>query len=220
MKKLLLFAIIIFAANQSFSQTEIKAGMGINFLSMPSVQDYINQNFAPSNEQIGSFGAAVIFAAEAGYFFNNEFEITIELPYQIYSYSKAISFGQYELAYNSFLPSVLAYYVLFGKGYNFKFGGGAGPRFISVTEKQMWNGTERDFNSTGFGLLLRLEGNTLLGENLYANIGLDMRYDVNGEPEDVNGNKLFNNVQKENVNFNTLTFGLKLGVSYLFGVTE
>lgn len=220
MKMLLHFIAALFLVNISYSQVELKATMGINFLSMPSVQDYINQNYAPSNEQVGTFSSAVIFAGEAGYFLSEEFEFTVEIPYQIFSYTKTITFGQYELAYNSLLPSVLGYYVLMGNGYNFKFGGGVGPRFVSVTETQKWNGSEVNFSSTGFGVLLRVEGNTILGGNVYANIGADIRYDINGEPEDGKGQKLVNNVQKDNVNFNSLAVGVRLGISYLFGVSN
>jgi hypothetical protein len=114
----------------------------------------------------------------------------------------------------------MAYYVLIGNGFNFKFGGGAGPRFVSVSENKKWQGTEESFSSIGFGALLRVEGNTALAENVYANIGLDLRYDLNGEPENSSGDKLVNNVKGENVNFNTFSMGIKLGISYLFGVSN
>ena len=219
MKKLLMVGILIFSFNYSYSQVELKVTMGINFLSMPSVQDYINQSY-PLGEEIGTFSTAVIFAGEGGYFISNNFVMSVEIPYQIYSYNSNVGSGQYELTYNSLLTSVLAYYVLKGDGYNFKFGGGAGPRFVSEKKKKKWQGTETDFSSTGFGFVFRAEGNTILGSNLYANIGADIRYDVNGEPESSSGNKLFNNVQKENVKFNSFAVGVRLGVSYLIGGSD
>jgi hypothetical protein len=211
---LLLIILINFFAS---AQTELKGTMGINFLSIPSVQDYINENFAPSGAQLGTFNSAIIFTGEAGMFLNKSFELGIEVPFQIYSYTENVGLGQYELAYNSVLPSVMAYYVLMGDGYNFKFGGGAGVRFVSVTESKKWQGTEDSFSTIGFGGLLRIEANTALAENVYANIGADLRYDVNGEPENSNGETLVNNVKGENVNFDTFSLGVKLGISYLFG---
>jgi hypothetical protein len=221
MKKLLMVGILIFSFNYSYSQVELKGTMGINFLSIPSVQDYINQSY-PLGEEIGTFSTAVIFAGEGGYFISNNFVMSVEIPYQIYSYNSNIGSGQYELIYNSLLTSVLAYYVLKGDGYNFKFGGGVGPRFVRVSETKKWQGTETDFSSTGFGVVLRAEGNTILGSNLYANIGFDMRYDVNGEPEDSGGNKLSyrSNSQNEIVNFNSFAVGVRLGVSYLIGGSD
>jgi hypothetical protein len=211
---LLLFVI---SASISLAQIELKGSMGINFLSIPSLQDYINQNFAPSNSQLATFNSAVIFCGEVGTFLSNDFEISLELPYQIYSYTENIGLGQYELTYNLIPPSVLAYYVISGNGYNFKFGGGAGPRFVSITEKKKWQGSEVSFSSIGFGGLIRIEGNTVLSDNVYANIGVDLRYDVNGEPESSSGNRLTNVVQNEVVNLNTFSMGLRLGISYLIG---
>jgi hypothetical protein len=204
----------------SLAQIELKGTMGINFLSFPSVQDYINENYAPSGGELSTFSSAVIFTGEVGTFLSKSFELSIEVPYQIYSYTENVGPGQYELAYNSILPSVMAYYVLLGSGYNIKFGGGVGVRFIDVTESKKWQGTEDTFTSVGFGGLLRAEANTALSENFYANLGFDLRYDVNGEPENSNGDTLVNNVKGENVNFDTFSLGVKLGISYLFGVSN
>jgi len=168
------------------------------------------------DDELNTFNTAVIFTGEVGYFFNEKFEMSVDLPYQIFSYNTNIEgAGQYDLYFDTFMPSVMAYYVLSGVGYNFKFGGGVGPRFSFVTEEKKWQGTSEEFTSTGFGGVLRIEGNTSLAENVYANIGADMRYDVNGEPENDNGNNLVNNVEGETVNFNSFSVGIKLGISYL-----
>lgn len=220
MKKTILFILFMIFSEFSLAQIELKGTMGINFLSFPSVQDYINENYAPSGGELSTFNSAVVFTGEVGTFLSKSFELSIEVPYQIYSYTENVGPGQYELAYNSILPSVMAYYVLLGSGYNIKFGGGAGVRFIDVTESKKWQGTEDTFTSVGFGGLLRAEANTALSENFYANLGFDLRYDVNGEPENSNGDTLVNNVKGENVNFDTFSLGVKLGISYLFGVSN
>jgi hypothetical protein len=221
MKKHLIFLFVVVLNSLLLSQVELKGTMGINFLSTPSLQDYINQSYAPSNEQLGSFSSAVIFTGEVGKFLSKEIELSIEIPYQIYSYSQNTESGnQYELNYNLLLPSAMVYYVISGEGYNFKFGAGAGPRFSSVTEDQGL-GLERELSSTGIGGLIRVEGNTLLSENLFANIGFDLRYDINGEPEDEDGGKLTYNYQGvKNVNLDTFSVGVKLGISYLIGGTD
>ena len=217
MKKFLTLFILLLISTLNFAQTELKGVMGINFISTPSLTDYINQNFTNPNEQQGSFNSAVNFAVEVGHFFSPQFLMSLEGVYQINSYTNQISFGQYDFSWNSVMPSVLAYYVLGGKGYNLKFGGGAGVRFSSVTETQKWNGQTRDLSSTGFGFLVRAEGNTLLSGNLFANIGAEIRYDLNGEPKDSGGNYLRNNVQNENVSLNSFTLGVRLGIAYYFG---
>ncbi len=113
------------------------------------------------------------------------------------------------------MPSVLNYYVLNGNGYNFKFGGGAGIRFLSLNESLPGTGSTVNYSSTGFGLILRAEGNTAIAQNVYAHIAADVRYDLNGEPKN-NSKNLYNRVLKENVNFSSLSFGIRLGISYQF----
>ena len=147
---------------------------------------------------------------------SKSFEITLEVAYQIYSFTDVKPQGKDELSFNNLMPSLMGYYVLSGDGYNFKFGGGAGVRFVSVEETRNISVAKTNYSSVGFGTILRIEGNTLLGGNVYANIGADMRYDVNGEPEN-NGEPLYNISQKENVNFNTLSIGVRLGITYIIG---
>ena len=215
MKKTTLLFLLIIASDFSFAQIELKGTMGINFLSVPSMQDYIN--FTHPDDQLGSFNSAIIFAGESGYYFSSSFVLSIEGAYQLFSYTNVSTSGKYEMVYNLIPVSILGYYVIGGDGYNLKFGGGIGPRIVNVDESLPAFGTTEQYSSTGVGFILRCEGNTLLGGNFYANIGADLRYDVNGVPEDSEGNKLVNNVQGENVNFDTFSLGIKLGISYLIG---
>jgi hypothetical protein len=216
MKKVLMVLFIITCFSVTNAQGELKVVMGINFMSIPSMQDYINQNFAPPNEQLGSFVSSIVFTGEGGLFLNKNFEMTVEVAYQIYSYTTTGISGQYELKYNNLMPSLLAYYVLDGNGYNLKFGGGAGIRFPNVDESLPATGSTITYTSTGYGIIARAEGNTLLGGDIYANIGAEIRYDVNGEPEN-NGDTLTNIIQEENVNFNTFSLSVRLGITYIIG---
>ncbi|HEY7751709.1 MAG TPA: hypothetical protein VH917_05405 [Ignavibacteriaceae bacterium] len=214
MKKLLLLIIVIISCTQAIAQIEVKAVMGVNFSSVPSMQDYIN--FTHPDDQLGSFNSAIIFAAEGGYFFSPSFVLSVEGAYQLFSYTNvSSSAGKYELVFSTIPVSALGYFVLGGEGYNLKFGGGVGPRFVIVEESLPGSGSTQQYTSTGVGLIIRIEGNTLLGGDFYANIGTELRYDVNGEPEN-NGDKLTNNVYNENVNFNTFALGVRLGFSYYF----
>ncbi|MBS3944729.1 MAG: hypothetical protein KGZ42_04475, partial [Melioribacter sp.] len=70
--------------------------------------------------------------------------------------------------------------------------------------------------SNGFGLLLKADANTLLSSNLYVLVGLDLRYDITGELSSGSGKKIINFTNNENVNLNTISVGLKVGVTYLF----
>ena len=214
MKKIFSIILIFIGSNLSFPQVELSGSMGINFINSPSLYDYINQNYIQSNgEIIEGFNASVIFSVEAGYNVSESYQPAIDIGYLINSYTEPVLNGQYELSYNNLMISVLNYYVIDGEGYNFKLGGGGGLRFLSADEKRPATGVTQTFTSVGYGLLLRAEGNTLLGGNIYAKIGAQASYDINGEPDN-NGTYLTN--ANENVNFNSLSIGLSLGVSYIF----
>jgi len=216
MKKHLFITIILLSNTLTFAQIDLKGTMGIYFASIPSMQDYINQNYAPSDDQLSSFVSSVMFAGEAGVFISPSFETTLELAYLLYSYTNGTSGGQYELTFSNLMPTVFAYYVIAGTGYNFKFGWGLGPRFVNVDESPPAR-FSTTYNSVGYGIVGRIEGNTLLGSSVYANIGADIRYDVNGEPENASGEKLVYTSQNENVNFNAFSVGVRLGITYIIG---
>lgn len=216
MKKSTFVILFIICSSFTFAQVELKGTMGIYFLSIPSMQDYVNQNFAPPDDQLSSFVSSVMFAGEGGLFVSKNFEASVELAYQIYSYTINSDAGKYELVYNNIMPSLIGYYVLSGDGYNIKFGGGVGVRFATVDQSLPATGSTVTYNSIGYGFIGRVEGNTQLSGNVYADIGADIRYDINGEPDN-KGAYLYNNIQQENVNFNTFALGIRLGITYIIG---
>ena len=85
MKKISVLIFLVLLCRSAFPQTELKGVMGINFHSIPSMQDYINQSgLASPDNQLGSFVSAVIFAGEGGLFLSHSFELTLEAAYEIY----------------------------------------------------------------------------------------------------------------------------------------
>ena len=212
MKYLYTVMLVLTFTSFAYSQYDFRAGMGISFGTTPSLTDYLNVTHPGQN--LGVFGSSVIFSGEGGYILNNHYEIGVEVAYLINSYNFQENYGAYRLNYNIILPSIVNYYIIKAKGYDFKFGGGIGPRIVSANE-QFGTTYGTNYSSTGFGILLRADGNTTLGGNLYANIGVDLRYDFNGKPK--NGSTyIHNNVYNDNVNFNSLSVTIRLGVSYIF----
>jgi hypothetical protein len=214
MKKFILFLIIIFYSFPASAQYELSASMGIDFLNSPSLTDYLNLNYPPPGDRLGEFNAAIIFSLEGGYFIHESYQIALETGYLINSYTMTNTGGKYEMSYNILMPSILNYYVIGGDGYNFKFGGGLGIRFLNADESLPGSGTTKTYTSAGYGFLFRAEGNTLLSGSIYAKIGLQARYDLNGKPEN-NGIPL-KDVTQDKVNFNSFSIGASLGISYIF----
>jgi hypothetical protein len=182
---------------------------------MPSLIDYLNQNFAPADQQLGTFNSAIVFSGEGGYLLNNHYEVGLEVAYLVNSHNYSYDLGIYHLNYSIVMPTIVNYYVLRGNGYDFKFGGGIGIRFVNANQQLPGTPNSVSYKSTGFGFLLKADGNTLLSGNLYANIGVDVRYDFNGKPKSGNG-YLENHIDNSTINFNALSAGIRLGVSYIF----
>ena len=215
MKMRLLFISILLGLNIAEAQYSIRASMGIDFANSPSLNDYINQTFPVGSDPLGDFNTAINFSGEFGYSVTNTFQVGLELSYLINSYNYSSELGKFELDYDIIAPSLLGYYVLGGTGYNFKFGGGIGIRFVNVDLYSPGTTIITNYACSGYGLILRTEGNTLLGGDFYANIGVDLKYDINGNPKfgDLN---LYNNISRENVNLNSLAVALRLGIAYIF----
>ncbi len=211
MKKLLF--LLLFASSAVWGQFSISGSMGINYFASPSIKDYLNMHFPSNNGLLSSFSASVGFYGEAGYRISSNFEAGAEYVYQIYSYnSPSISGGQYNFALDIQKISIIGYYVIPGEGYELKFGAGAGIRMASVDEEIY---SRLNYKSTGFGLFTRAAGLTPLGKNLFANLGVEAGYDINGEP-DRGGSKIVNATLNKNVNLNNFYLCLKLGITYYF----
>ncbi|MDH7603486.1 MAG: hypothetical protein QHH13_01145 [Melioribacter sp.] len=213
MKKIFfLFFVIPFLV---YAQWDFEIAMGLDFKSTPSYRDYINSNFSQFGKKLSSFSSAINFSSEINYKISKNFQLGGELSYLIDSYNAPIGAGGiYEISYTFLRPSLVAYYVVSGTGYKFKFGGGLGPRFIFLTEDNI---TKIDYSTNGFGLLIKAEGNTLLSDNLYAVIGIDLRFDNSGDLKDkVYQNKIINFYNGQAVNMTSISAGIKLGIAYIF----
>lgn len=214
MRKYLLICLLIISSVSAEAQYSLRASMGIEFANTPSLNDYVNQTFR-GIKPLADFNTAINFSGEFGYSVTNTFQAGLDMSYLINSYNYSGDLGKYELDYNFISPSLLGYYIVNGIGYNFKFGGGAGIRFVTVDLTFPGTNFSTLYKSTGFGLLLRAEGNTLLGGNFYANIGADLKYDLIPTPKS-GSVKLFNSISREDVNLNSVSLGLRLGISYIF----
>src|ERR1035437_6959385 len=213
MKRFIALLIFISINQMVFAQISLRGGMGINFVSTPSLRDYLNViNSAQVNNQLATFNTAINFSGEVDFRAAKNYEVGVELAYLYNSFNFSPNGGRYELSYSVLMPTIVNYYVIDGQGYNFKFGGGLGLRFASINESFL--PFSNNYNSVGFGILLRALGNTALGSNVYANITGDIRYDLNGTPKN-NGNAIQNGTVG-NVNLNSLSVGLTLGITYIF----
>jgi hypothetical protein len=196
-----------------YAQWDFSLAMGIDYKSSPAYRDYVNYNFAPVNNKLKSFNTSINFSGEVGYQTGKKFQLGFEYSLAIDSYSTLMSTGGvYDISYTMHRPSLIGYYFLAGEGYKLKFGGGIGVRIASLNETII---TKTNFSANGFGLLFRADANTLLSGNFYVLIGLDLRYDITDELSSDTGNKIINFTNSENVDLNSISVGLKVGITYI-----
>lgn len=212
MNKILLLLLLFAAAVPA--QFFIRGNMGINGIAAPAMKDYLNFNYAPADQQVGSFSSAIEFAGEAGLMLNG-YSYSVEAAYHLNSYTYPYIASNYEFGYTIVAPSLVAAKVWSGYGYYFKAGAGAGPRFTTVEETIPGSNVKRKYTATGVGFLLRAEGNTAVSKNLYAYISAQLRYDMNGTPEN-NGRGMNSIFTPEDLSMNMFSAGVSLGVSYVF----
>jgi hypothetical protein len=213
MKRIILLLLII--ALKINAQIDFSGGMGINFSSATSLNDYINA-LNPTN-RLSTFNSNIEFYGEIGYNYSAKMIIGLDYSYSINSYTNDYyGIGKYEIKYNQHSPTLMAYYVMKGEGYKFKFGGGLGLRYLLLNQTLPQSNVPSDYSTTGFGILLKAEGNTAIGKNVFATIAFTLKLDYPGIPKN-NGESLsLSTGDMNNVNVNSISGGIRLGILYSF----
>ncbi|MGE5496716.1 MAG: hypothetical protein ACM3Q2_01495 [Syntrophothermus sp.] len=192
-------------------QVLLSGGLGIDLTDNHSLNDYIT---VISFERRPDFNTNAEFFGEADYLLGNSHALGIEYAFSVNSYSNNTQ-GYYDLSWNFHMPSALYFYMLNGPGYKFKFGGGAGYRYAKMEESRGYYISPVSYSASGWGMLLRAEGNTSLGGSLYALIAAQLRWDFTGDLKN-EGQTVVNPATSEKVNMSGFAVGLRLGVSYYF----
>ena len=92
MKKFVLLIVVIIPI-LSYAQTpnEVRGSMGIDFVSVPSLKEYIDQL---PYEQLTDFNSAVNFSGSYGRMLSESFQLQAELSYLLYSFTSSSLDGQ------------------------------------------------------------------------------------------------------------------------------
>jgi len=203
MKKYLL-VLLLFGFSNVFAQFDLGAGMGLAFFSSSDLKDYINGSFANPANELKTFNSSADFFVELGYNVDKNYQIAIEYNFNIFSFNSPLGTGVYNLSVDRHKPSIIGYYVIPGAGYKFKFGAGIGLRFLQA-EETIYGPV--NYSTSGIGFLLKTQGDTKLSNDFYALIAGELRYDLPGDIKTFTGTT---------VGFNSISVGLKLGVTYYF----
>lgn len=203
MKKYLLL-LLLFVFSNVFAQFDLGAGMGLAFFSSSDLKDYINGGFANPTNELKTFNSSADFFVELGYNVDRNYQIAIEYNFNIFSFNSPLGAGVYNLSVDRHKPSIIGYYVIPGVGYKFKFGAGIGIRILQA-EETIYGPV--NYSTSGIGFLLKTQGDTKLSNDFYALIAGELRYDLPGDIKTFTG---------ATVGFNSISVGLKLGVTYYF----
>ena len=144
-KKLLNLVILFVFYSNLWAQVDLATGMGISFVNSSSLNQYLENNWA--SEDVNAFNSSAEFFLELNYSISPSFQLGIEDVYTLYSFNNTVGFMNYELEYGQHKPSLLAYYIMSGEGYKFKFGGGAGIRIVDLSEKKI---ITENYSTIGF----------------------------------------------------------------------
>ncbi len=207
MRKMVILILIF--TGISFAQYEVTGAFGIGQVYMPGLADYINTLGTP--DKVNSFHTAADFGGETSLELSEKWMMGLDYNYSMYNYNSSYAAAQnYSISYKLHKPSVILYYKIGSGVYYFKLGAGIGYRHISLTEKIL---EDKDYSSSGAGLIIRASALTALSENAFVNITGSIGGDIYGNLKS-DGLILYDNAKKENVSASLLSFGIKLGITY------
>ncbi len=185
----------------------IIAGMGVNYHSMHDVVDRINGTSIGA-QRAAEFKSGVEFFGAGSFPLSEDWALKLEYSYLLASYTQSSNFGNAEFSYGVHMPTLVGQYVLYaGESYDFKAGLGFGYHFGTYSEK--YSVIDASYKGSGPGALLELEGNTSLGDNIYAHLGTQLRWDFVGDVKDAAGKAPSGNTGAVSLHF--FSVGARLG---------
>jgi hypothetical protein len=218
-----LFAFVVVAVSGSHAQHDLdttngtmiacSAGLGVTLVRAAYVADYVN-SVSTSPTRANDFGVASEFVGALEFKLAKPWGVKLEYSYLLHSQPvQEGGVGDYTLSYGIHLPEVMAQYLIFGKGYAFKIGGGIGYHIAKVSEDYASLGTI-DYRSTGIGIKAEAEANTEFDEHFFGVISGDVRTEYMSELKDAAGKPLMMRGTGKHVTMNFQSLGLKFGIMY------
>jgi hypothetical protein len=191
----------------------INGGLGVTLINASDIVDYINLTYQPSSK-LDDFSVAAEFFGAGEVRVSDSWGVKLEYSYLLKSYTVPQQFGaDYTFSYGIHMPVAMAQYIVAGRGYAFKFGGGAGYHIANFTQEASVFVSDT-YTSKGVGIKLEAEGNTEFDEHLYGLISVDARDAIMGEFKSQGNQKLVIPVTNKNAGMNFFSLGLKFGLVY------
>ncbi len=210
LKSLSFFISLILVFNKLTAQDiYVSGGMGLNNVTMESLNDYLRYNSGFNNRRDDAH-TAIEFYSAVGSKISYNVLLEASFGYSLNSFSKSALLGTYQLEYVFYLPEFMFIYDIPYNYYGFQFGAGFGFYLGSVSETQYGTMLKVTEETKGWGFQLKSVFYAALSRNLSAEIIANYRnsflndlyiFEINTTP-----------ARPLNLSFNSL--GIKLGVRY------
>jgi hypothetical protein len=195
----------------------LTAGMGIDEISTSGLSDYINALTDPvSGQEVSGFATAVEFFIGPEVRITPDWSVGVEYSYLMKTFTviDPSGFSRWDFATNVHLPSVVAHYVIAGKRYWVKAGGGPGYYLGRMVQSNTMYGGSQTYTARGPGFKLEAIANTEFDEHFWGSIGVDMRWCAAGTLVNGSGAAASHNGNTAKLDF--FTAGIKFGVTVQF----
>ncbi len=195
---------------QRFPRWSLAGGMGVAYLRAGDIADYAT---ALSGRRMSDFTTAVDFFGAADVPLSARWVLSAEYSYLLGGIND-LGPGT-ELTFRAHLPTLLVRYVLVEEErYNVRVGPGVGYHAGTLTVR--YGTIAGDYSGSGPGLKLDVEANTALGENLFARLGVDLRWEFIGALRDAGGGELAAPLGADAPTLHWFSAGARLGATWYF----
>lgn len=216
-----LFLVILFK-NQACSQAKvpemtfsskgrfsISAGMGLSLINSPGFNEYL-RNEIKSSDSVKSFSLGLEFFSAFELGLSKNLSARLDYLYFIKSVTYYRAFYVFDYFYFIHQPSINAFYLVNGKHYQFKFGGGIGLQYIQLEVTGL--NSSGTFKTLGAGVRGEIIYSARLSKRLSSYISGFALGNLTGKAKDSNGNTLKSTSGKD-VDLSGFGVGARLGIT-------
>jgi len=167
--------------SQLSSRWAISGGMGVEYLSLPDVVDFVNGVSAQFGAvtRVPDFRAGVEFFGTLAYPLSEDWVLKGEYVFLLASYNPNIPYGPSDFTLAIHIPTLILQYVLWDERlYDVKVGCGLGYHAASLSTK--YSLVDDRLTGNGPGVVFDAEGNNALGDHLFVYVGGEARFEFIG----------------------------------------
>lgn len=208
---LLILVFIFNFAHLNGQEFYLSGGMGLNYLTMEKLNDYLHYNWNFGNRR-DDLHSAIEFYALAGTRLLPNFSLETSFGYSLNSFSNNYGIGIYQLEYTFYYPEINFLYSFTYPTYGFQAGFGFGYILGAVDETQPNTIQKITEETKGFDFQIKTLMFTALSTNVFVELGINYRKAFLNDLSTINF--MINHQPYENLNLSFNSLGIKIGLRY------